>query len=70
MQSGEHIVWHCNLHRDERARNRLTALTRKGDPEWGDLDGKVWVPNEGAGDDEDEQVDGIERFFDYLAYQF
>ena len=27
-------------------------------------------PNEQAGDDEDDQVDGVEWFFDYLAYQF
>ena len=68
VQSGEHIVWHCNLHRNERARNQLTTMTREG--EWRDLDGKIWAPNEGAGDDDDQQVDGVERFFNYLAYQF
>ena len=51
VQSGEHIVWHCNLHRYERARNRITTMTREG--EWGDLDGKIWVPNEEAGDDKE-----------------
>ena len=25
---------------------------------------------EGGDDDEEDQVDGVERFFDYLAYQF
>ena len=33
-----------------------------------DLDGKIWASNEEGGDDEENQVDGIERFFDYLAY--
>ena len=47
------------------ARNRITTMTREG--EWEDLDRKFWVPNEEAGDDEDDQVDGVERFFDYLA---
>ena len=41
-----------------------------GKGEWGDLDGKIWVPNEGTGDDDDEQVDRVERFFDYLGYRF
>ena len=69
VQSGEHIIWHCSAHRYERAKNRISSATRAG--EWADLDGKIWVPNEEAGDDgEDNQVDGIERFFDYLAYQF
>ena len=58
-----------NLNRHERARNRLTTRTRQG--EWGNLDGKIWAPNEGrGGDDDEQQVDGVERFFDYLAYQF
>ena len=30
---------------------------------------RIWVPGEGP-EDEDDQVDGVERFFDYLAYQF
>ena len=65
-QSGSHIVWHCSLHRYERARNRIT-----GTNDWQDLDGKIWVPNEERrGDDDEQQVDGIECFFEYLAYQF
>ena len=63
IQSGEHIVWQCGLHRDERRRNRVEET--RG---WQDLDDKIWVP--GEGDDEDDQVDGVERFFEYLAYQF
>ena len=38
-----------------------------------DLDGKLWVPNddvEGRAESDEQQLDGIERFFDYLAYQF
>ena len=66
VQSGEQIVWHCNLHRYERARNRLTTMTREG--EWGDLDAKIWAPNddvEGRAESDEQQVDGVERFFDY-----
>ena len=37
---------------------------------WEDLDDKIWVPREEGGDDEDNQVDGVEGFFNYLAYQF
>lgn len=69
VQSGEHIVWHCSLHRYERARNRLTTTMREG--EWETLDGKIWVPNEERrGEDDEQQVDGVERyrFFDYLSY--
>ena len=44
VQPGDHIVWHCRLHRYERARNRITTMTREG--EWGDLDTKIWVPND------------------------
>ena len=54
-------------------------MTREG--EWGDIDGKIWVPNddvEGLAESDEQQVDGVERFFDYwhisfevyLAYQF
>ena len=53
VQSGEHIVWHCNLHRHEHRRNRIAAGST-----WEELDGKVWVPNEGAWGGEDDQVDG------------
>ena len=70
IQSGEHIVWHCTLHEYERAHNGITD-TREG--EWADLDTKIWVPNddvEGLADSDDQQVDGVKRFFDYLAYQF
>ena len=71
MQSGEHIVWDCTIHQYERARSRLNTATRRG--AWEDLDGKIWVPNddvEGRAESDEQQVDGIERFFDYLAYQF
>ena len=70
IQSGEHIVWQCNRHSYERARNRINR-TRDGN--WGDLDGKIWFPNddvEGRRESDDQQVDGVERFFEYLAYQF
>ena len=50
---------------------KLAVQAREGGVSaWEDLDGKIWVPNEQGGDDNDDQVDGIERFFDYLAYQF
>ena len=49
---------------NERRRNRVEET--RG---WEDLDDIIWIPG-GEGDDEDDQVDGIERFFDYLAYQF
>ena len=66
VQSGEHIVWQCNLLLGGRRWNRV-----EGTRGWEDLDGKIWVPAEGEGeDDEENQVDGIERFFNYLAYQF
>ena len=68
MQSGEHIVWHCGLHRNERRRNRIAEEST-----WEDLDHKIWVPNddvEGRAESDDQQVDGAERFFKYLAYQF
>ena len=67
-QSGEHIVWHCTLHSHERARNRITNTK-----EWSNLATKIWVPNddiEGLAESDDQQVDAVERFFDYLAYQF
>ena len=44
VQSGEHIVWQCNLHLDERRRNRV-----EGTRGWEDLDGKIWAPAEGEG---------------------
>ena len=70
IQSGEHIVWHCTIHEHERAHNRITC-TREGN--WAALDTKVWAPNddvEGLAESDDQQVDGVERFFEYLAYQF
>ena len=68
----QHIVWYCTLYSYELARNRITD-TKEG--EWADLDTKIWVPNcnddvEGLAESDDQQVDGVERFFDYLAYQF
>ena len=66
----EHIVWECHLHYDERRRNRI-ASTARGD--WGGLDDPIWVPNddvEGREETDEEQVDGVERFFEYLAFQF
>ena len=64
VQSGEHIVWDYYLHQYERVHNWIM-----GTSQWEDLDGKIWVPGEG-GEDDDNQVDGVERFFDYLSYQF
>ena len=69
-QSGEHIVWSCALHDTERRRNRIDQ-TRAG--EWADLDGPLWVRNddvEGLAESDDQQVNGVERFFEYLSYQF
>ena len=66
VQSGEHIIWHSNLHRYERRRNPIAEGST-----WEDLDSKVWAPNdERGGGDDANQVDGVERFFEYLAYQF
>ena len=70
IQTGEHVVWECRLHNVERRRNRIGS-TAKGD--WGALDDPLWVPNddvEGREETDDEQVDGVERFFDYLAAHF
>ena len=67
-QSGEHIVWECPTHNAERSRNRI-AHTTKGD--WGRLDDPIWVPNDdvkGREETDEEQVDGVERFFEYLSY--
>ena len=69
-QTAEHIVWDCRLHDAERRRNRLLE-TERG--RWQDLDAPIWVPNddvEGREESDDEQVDGVERFFEYLSYQF
>ena len=41
--------------------------------EWADLDDPIWVPNddvEGLAESEDQQVNGVERFFEYLSFQF
>ena len=70
IQTDEHVVWECRLHTDERRRNRIGSTT-KGN--WGALDDPLWVPNddvEGREETDDEQVDGVERFFDYLAAHF
>ena len=40
---------------------------------WGAFDDPIWVPNddvEGREETDDEQVDGVERFFEYLSFQF
>lgn len=69
VQSGEHIVWDCELHDTERRRNRIHQ-TRTG--EWADLDDPIWVPNddvEGLAEEDSEQVNGVERFFEYLSFQ-
>ena len=69
MQSGEHILWHCPLYNYERAHNCITP----GDGKWADLHFKIWVANddvEGLAESDDQQVDGVERFFDFLAHQF
>ena len=60
VQSGDHIVWECNLHLSERRRNRIVGLTR-----WEDIDRPIWVVDEEA-EDPNGRVDGVERFFDYL----
>ena len=65
VQSGEHIAWQCRLHHDERRRNRVEET--RG---WEDLDAKIWVPGEGGDSDNEDQVDRVGGFFNYLAYQF
>ena len=68
VQSGEHIVWHCHLHDEARRRNRVHLTTH-----WGELDDPIWVPNddvEGREEGDEEQVNGVERFFEYLSFQF
>ena len=70
IQSGEHIVWPCPLYLRERRRNRIDH-TAKG--EWADLDNPIWVPNddvEGRIESDDQQVDGVEIYFDYLMGEF
>ena len=57
-------MWDCRLHLDERRRNRMVGLQQ-----WGDIDRPIWVADEEA-DDPNDRVDGVERFFDYLSYQF
>lgn len=69
QQTGEHLVWECPLHNDERRRNRID-VTDRGD--WASLDDPIWVPNddvEGREETDDEQVNGVERFFEYLSFQ-
>ena len=36
---------------------------------WEDIDRPIWVVDDEA-DDPNDRVDGVERFFDYLSYQF
>ena len=36
VQSGDHIVWHCNLHQSERQRNRMVGL--EGPEGWKEVD--------------------------------
>lgn len=65
-QSGDHIVCECKLHLNERRRNRITGLKQ-----WEDIaiDRPIWVADEEA-DDLNDRVDGVERFFYYLSFQF
>ena len=38
---------------------------------WEDIDRPIWVVDEEAcADDPNDRVGGVERFFDYLSYQF
>ena len=38
---------------------------------WEDIDRPIWVVDEEAcADDPTDRVGGVERFFDYLSYQF
>ena len=70
IQTGEHIVWECPTHNAERRRNRIALIT-KGN--WKGLADPIWVPNddiEGREETEEEQVHGVERFFNYLSHQF
>ena len=63
-------MWSCALHDNERRRNRIDN-TREGN--WADLDDPIWVPNddvEGLTETDDQQVNGVERFFSYLSFQF
>ena len=64
IQSGDHIVWDCRLHLSERRRNHMVGLKR-----WEDIDCLIWAAGEEA-DDPNDRVEGVERFFDYLSYQF
>ena len=41
----------------------MTGLER-----WDEIDHPIWVADEA--DDPNDRVDGVERFFDYLSYQF
>ena len=67
MQSGDHIVWHCKHHLAERRRNRMVGL--EGPEGWKEIDRPKWVEDEEA-EDPNGRIDGVERFFDYLSYQF
>ena len=69
-QTGDHVVWECRLHDHERRRNRIDG-TERGN--WEALDDPIWVANddvEGRAETDEEQVNGVERYFEYLSFQF
>ena len=37
--------------------------------QWDEIDHPIWVEDEDA-EDPNDRLDGVERFFDYLSYQF
>lgn len=49
---------------NERRRNRMVGLEW-----WEDIDRPIRAVDEEA-EDPNDRVDGVERFFDYLSYQF
>ena len=55
VQSGDHIVWDCNLHLSERRRNWMVGLAR-----WEEIDRPIWVVDEEA-DDPNDRVDEVAR---------
>ena len=57
-------MWECRLHLNERRRNRMVGLEW-----WEDIDRPIRAVDEEA-EDPNDRVDGVERFFDYLSYQF
>ena len=64
IQSGDHVVWECSLHLQERRCNRMVGLEQ-----WDEIGHLIWVVDEDT-EDPNDRVDGVERFFDYHSYQF